>query len=919
MRTLGLILLLFVHSAILRSEPHSPVPYQYLYPLPNSTRVHAETNIIVRFGTGDVAPWTLRPGLVRVTGSASGLHEGTLVLSDDRQTIVFRPDRKFTEGETVEASILPGISTVSEVVLPSWSFTFTISPSLSSYRAYPRGQTGSSRLVPPTVSPAEKPLLQSTRVRASLPLPEDFPPIRVLKNATPEGNPLFLGSFAWGPDTSSPYLMILNRDGRPTFYRRAEGWDFTVQPNGYLTYYDESLGYFLALDSSYHVVDTYACGNGYATNEHELRVLPNGHALLMSYDWRIVPMDTLVVGGDTAAHVTGLVIQELDREKNVVFEWRSWDYFSITDATQEDLSAQNIDYVHGNSIEIDPDENLLISCRNMDEITKIDRATGDILWRWGGKHNEFTFINDPVGFDHQHAARRLSNGNILFFDNGTYREYSRAVEYSLDEQNKTATLVWEYRHSPDILGWALGYAQRLPNGNTLIGWGSANPTVTEVTPQGAVAYELDMREIIYTYRIYSLPWRTTAFVPSVDSLLFPPCAIGDSTSSTLTITNPTDYEISLTRLSTASSSFAVLTETPVFLAAHESAVVRLVYVPQKTGTTLDTLEIGSVDSTQGIFQYVSLRGSSPVPELVALPSAVNFGEVGIGDTARAMVILSTNSPKTLTVDSIFTTTRWFSVDRTHLALTNRDSVTVSFASETAGVFSDTLNIWGGAETQRTRIPIAGSCPARTFSLSVDSLDFGSVPRGDSMTRRIILRNPSPSRLTLTSLTVHGSPYRVRTATPVTVKGKDSLEIDVQFTPLVYGLFRDTLRLASDGGAKTVSMRGLSIDPSVSADDKGPSLPTEFSLSQNYPNPFNPTTTLVFGIPWRSRVVITIFDAVGREVGTVVNDNLEAGYYRTPWKPDRIATGVYVCRMSATPTSETHGPAFVRAQKLLLLR
>jgi hypothetical protein len=919
MRTLALILLVFVQSATSRSEPHSLVPYQYLYPLPNSTGVHAETNIIVRFDTEAIAPRTLKSGLVRVTGSTSGMHEGTLVLSDDRRTIVFRPDRKFAEGETVEVSILPGISTATNVVLPSWLFKFTISPSRSSSRAFPQGHTASSRLIPPSVSPAGKPLPHSTRVQESLTLPEDFPPIRILKNGTPEGNPLFLGSFAWGPDTSSPYLMILNRDGRPLFYRRAEGWDFTVQPNGSLTYYDESLGYFVALDSSYHIVDMYACGNGYATNEHELRVLPNGHALLMSYDRRIVPMDTLVAGGDTAAYVTGLVIQELDLEKNVVFEWRSWDHFSITDATQEDLTAQSIDYVHGNSIEIDPDENLLISCRNMDEITKIDRTTGEILWRWGGKHNDFTFINDPIGFDHQHAARRLSNGNILFFDNGTYREYSRAVEYSLDEQQKTATLVWEYRHSPDILGWALGCAQRLPNGNTLIGWGSANPTVTEVTQQGVVAYELDMREIIYTYRIYSLPWRTTAFVPSVDSLTFPPCAVGDSTSSTLTITNPTDYEISLTTLRTASSFFTVPTEPPITLAAHESAVVHLVYMPQKPGTTLDTLEIGSVDSTQGIFQYVSLKGSSPVPELLAFPSTLNFGEVGIGDTARARVTLTASSSKTITVDSILTTTRWFSVDRVHLVVTNRDSATVSFTSNTAGVFSDTLSIWSDAEMQRTRIPLAGSCPARTFSVSLDSLDFGSVPRGDSLTRRIILRNPSASRLTLSSLTVYGSPYKVRTATPVTVKGKDTLAIDVQFAPSAYGLFRDTLRLDSDGGAKTVSMRGLSIDPSVSADDKRPSLPTEFSLSQNYPNPFNPTTTLVFAIPWRSRVIITIFDAVGREVGTVVNDNLEAGYYRTLWKPDRIATGVYVCRMSATPLREDHGPAFVRAQKLLLLR
>lgn len=816
----GLIFLVLTSASIVCAEPAFSAPYQYLYPRPNSTGVHPETNIIIRFDDHRIDPSSLRAASFRVAGSASGVHDGSVRLSDDRQTIVFRPDRKFTEGELVEVSILPGISTVTNTALPSRSFTFTVSSTSSRTRTFVPERPVRPGAISLSSATVPKASIRSSKTQAPPPLPEDFPPIRILKSTAPQGDPLFLGNFAWGPDSSSPYLIILNRDGRPAFYRRTEGWDFTVQPNGCLTYYDESLGYFLALDSSYHVVDTYACGNGYPTNEHELRVLPNGHAFLMSYDWRIIPMDTLVVGGDTAAYVTGLVIQELDRDKEVVFEWRSWDHFNITDATQEDLTQHDIDYVHGNSIEIDPDGSLLISCRNMDEITKIDRATGDILWRWGGKHNEFTFVNDPIGFDHQHGVRRLSNGNVLFFDNGPYREYSRVVEYTLDETNRTATLVWQFRHNPDILGWALGYAQRLPNGNTLIGWGSANPTTTEVTPQGAVAFEMDMRDIIYTYRIYSLPWKTTAFVPTVDTLLFPPCAVGDSVTSTLTIANPTDYDISLTSLAVSSPCFAVLSESPIVLAAHDSTTVRLMYAPLTPGTAVDTLEVGSVDSSQGIFRRVFLRGSSPT---------------------------------------------------------------------------------------------------RMFSLSADSLDFGSVARGDSLAIRIILRSISPRVLTLASLTVHGPQFKVRPQTPATVKAKDTLAIEVRFAPAAYGLFRDTLRVVSDGGTDTVSLRGRSVDPSASAEGAGASFPTEFSLSQNYPNPFNPATTLVFGIPSRCRVVISIFDALGREVETVKDDILEAGFYPVHWKADRMASGFYVCRMSAIPMGNDKVPATVRTQKLLLVR
>jgi arylsulfotransferase ASST/type IX secretion system substrate protein len=232
--------------------------------------------------------------------------------------------------------------------------------------------------------------------------------------------------------------------------------------------------------------------------------------LLMCYDSQRVDMRALVPGGDSAATVIGLIVQEIDRDKNVVFQWRSWDHFQITDATHENLLARQIDYVHGNAIELDTDGNLLISSRHMDEITKISRTTGEIMWRLGGKNNQFTFLNDSAGFSHQHAIRRLANGNIILFDNGNYHtpQFSRAVEYRLDEGKKTAELVWQYRNQPEAYGAAMGYAQRLENGNTLIGWGSTNPSVTEVRPDGTKVFELTFDSGIFSYRAFRFPWKT---------------------------------------------------------------------------------------------------------------------------------------------------------------------------------------------------------------------------------------------------------------------------------------------------------------------------------------------------------------------------------------------------------------------------
>jgi len=117
-------------------------------------------------------------------------------------------------------------------------------------------------------------------------------------------------------------------------------------------------------------------------------------------------------------------------------------------------------------------------------------------------------VGDPIGFSHQHDARRLSNGNLMLFDNGFYHDppFSRVVEYRLDEARKTATLVWEYRPAPSIIAWAMGSAQRLPNGNTLIGWGSANPTVTEVNPAGEKVTEVTFPTGIVSYRAFRFDW-----------------------------------------------------------------------------------------------------------------------------------------------------------------------------------------------------------------------------------------------------------------------------------------------------------------------------------------------------------------------------------------------------------------------------
>ena len=93
-------------------------------------------------------------------------------------------------------------------------------------------------------------------------------------------------------------------------------------------------------------------------------------------------------------------------------------------------------------------------------------------------------------------------------------------------------------------------------------------------------------------------------------------------------------------------------------------------------------------------------------------------------------------------------------------------------------------------------------------------------------------------------------------------------------------------------------------------------PNEFSLSQNYPNPFNPTTQIRFSIPVDSRVELKIYDILGREVATLMNDDLRTGYYTIEWngKNDygvKVSSGVYIYRIVAGK--------FVQTKKMMMLK
>ena len=89
------------------------------------------------------------------------------------------------------------------------------------------------------------------------------------------------------------------------------------------------------------------------------------------------------------------------------------------------------------------------------------------------------------------------------------------------------------------------------------------------------------------------------------------------------------------------------------------------------------------------------------------------------------------------------------------------------------------------------------------------------------------------------------------------------------------------------------------------------LPIEYRLEQNFPNPFNPSTVIKFGLPERVNVEIKIYDILGSEVNTLINQEMEASWYNLEFDAAGYSTGIYICRMQAGN--------YINTKKMLLIK
>ena len=320
-----------------------------------------------------------------------------------------------------------------------------------------------------------------------------------------------------GPDEAGPGqdgCMILDNEGQPVWLNLLRNEYFDVMYFKAQTYRGEKVitwwvghhtgygqGVYVIADSSYRELKRLVAGNGLKGDHHEFLITPQDTALITIYNK--VGMDLSSVGGPVDGTVLDGIVQELDIESGeVIFEWHSLKHVELSEPR-----ITPYDHLHTNSIDIFDKDHLLISSRAKSTIFKLDRTTGEVVWRLGGERSDFE-MGPGTRFALQHDARPHPDGTITVFDNGSPStvEQSRGIVVEVDEDAMRATLVREYTHPDRLFSATQGSMQILPNGNVFVGWGSS-PAISEFNHDGELLFNASFPTEGETYRAFRFPWK----------------------------------------------------------------------------------------------------------------------------------------------------------------------------------------------------------------------------------------------------------------------------------------------------------------------------------------------------------------------------------------------------------------------------
>jgi Arylsulfotransferase (ASST) len=446
---------------------------------------------------------------VTAKGSQSGTHTLTKKPHPDGNGASFFSSKSYTRGETVTVKADPKL-----VGEKSGAVKFRIAE---------KAKVG----VPGHVQP--DPGGTSSGAQDFHSLPKLHPPTVKITKKTSSVAPgeLFLAPKA-GPGQDG--TIIADGSGKLIWFKQVpkltSPFDFRVQTyegKPVLTWWQggvhhgQGQGSGRIVNTSYKQIAKVSAGNGYKADFHEFQLSRNGKtAFLLIYE--PVGYDTRKVGGEKNGSVIDGIVQEVDVKTGLVlFEWHALGNIKIDETyNRVPKAVPLLDHTHVNSVYEEENSNLLVSSRDTHSALELDRQTGRIKWRLGGKASDYSMGKDTQ-FIGQHDIRRAPDGRITVFDNGTPPSPgrpARAIALKVNDGTKSVKLSRSFRRPEKPHSPSQGNMQALPNGNFMVSWGGDQPFFNEYTPSGKVALDgyIDPKTDD-TYRVWRFDWHAQPTQP----------------------------------------------------------------------------------------------------------------------------------------------------------------------------------------------------------------------------------------------------------------------------------------------------------------------------------------------------------------------------------------------------------------------
>ncbi|MEZ5062895.1 MAG: aryl-sulfate sulfotransferase [Solirubrobacterales bacterium] len=335
-------------------------------------------------------------------------------------------------------------------------------------------------------------------------LPDDFPATD-FDRIRPGGAKLFMVQL---PDD---YAAIYDGDGVPVWWAKADGVtdDAKVLPDGTISWNSvlpgaSQTGAFDILSPAGEPIRSVGDAE---TDVHDIQLLPNGNYVTAQQVFR-GDVDATAYGGAASSVVVDFEIRELTPGGRVVRSWKTADHIGLGETGRwwpHVVEGLFYDTSHWNAVEIDG-RYMYLSFRHLDAIYKVDRRTGEIVWKLGGTETpeSLEVLNDPRGdypFGGQHDVRVQPNGTVTVFNNRTdlADAVPRAERFRIDEQAGTAKLVQSITDPEMTEARCCGSARRLPDRSWLISWGS-NAMIGAYDDRGRPLYRMTIPDDAFTYR-----------------------------------------------------------------------------------------------------------------------------------------------------------------------------------------------------------------------------------------------------------------------------------------------------------------------------------------------------------------------------------------------------------------------------------